>query len=99
MSDQAPKSALELAMERLRKRDEAAGDVAVALTDAQRREIAEIRQRCEAKIAEREILHASHMATVFDPAERATLEDGHRRERERLTADRDEAIAKVRSGR
>ncbi len=97
MSDQAPRSALELALERLRKKDEASGAASAPLTDAQRQAIAEVRQICEAKLAEREILHASSMASVFDPAERASLEDGHRRERERLIADRDAAIARLRT--
>lgn len=97
MSDEAPRSALELALERLRKKDEASGVASAPLTDAQRQAIAEVRQICEAKLAEREILHASSLATVVDPVQRATLEEGHRRDRERLIADRDTAIARLRS--
>lgn len=98
MSDETPRSALELALERLRKKDEASGVTSSApLTEAQRQAIAEVRQICEAKLAEREILHASSLAAVFDPVERASLEDGYRRDRERLTADRDAAIARLRA--
>lgn len=98
MSHDAPKSALEIALERLRRKDEESGTAAVPLTEVQRSAIAEARQICDAKLAEREILHASRMAGVFDPAERAQLEDGHRRERERLLSDRDGAIARIRAG-
>lgn len=98
MTDEAPKSALELALERLRKKDEASGSATLVLTDEQRQAIADVRQLCEAKIAERKILHASSLASVFDPAERAALDDAHRRDCERLVSDRDGAIARIRGG-
>ncbi len=52
--DDAPKSAVELAMEKLRMR----GDYEeVKLTDEQKAEIADIRSRCHAQIAKLEIQH------------------------------------------
>ena len=44
MSDEAPKSAYELAMARLRKKDADAGTEEVPLTEAQRAAIAEVKQ-------------------------------------------------------
>src|SRR5262249_38443997 len=59
MTDQPLKSAVELAMERLRKKDEAAGIAPQPLSDAQKAAIAEARNFCEAKLAEQEVLHHS----------------------------------------
>ena len=61
MPDDGPKSALELAMERLRKKDKDEGVEAAPVTDAQRAAIAEARRVAEAKLAEREILYKSKM--------------------------------------
>ena len=94
--DSAPKSAFELAMERLRKRDAESGDAQQPLTDAQRAQIAEIRNFYESKIAEQEILHRSRLATLWDPEERGVVEQELRRDRERLTSERDSKIAKIR---
>ncbi|MFN8060009.1 MAG: hypothetical protein U0Q12_12700 [Vicinamibacterales bacterium] len=98
MSDEAPKSALELAMERLRKRDQDAGVEQKAVTDSQRAAIAEAKNLCEARLAEREILHRAALAASFDPAERAALEDAYRRDRDRLVSDRDHKIQRIRRG-
>jgi hypothetical protein len=92
------KTAYELAMERLKKSDEASGVEHRPLTDAGKAAIAEIRNFYEAKLAEREVLHHSQLRRTVDPAERATLEDGYRRERERLNSERDGKIEKVRRG-
>jgi hypothetical protein len=97
MADDRPlKSALELAMERLRKKDDDAGVESKPLTAAQKAAIAEARNFCEAKMAERDVLHQSKMRRVFDPAERETLEQEYRRDRERLTSERDAKIEKIR---
>jgi hypothetical protein len=100
MSDQsgAPKSAYELAMERLKKKDAEAGIETKPLTDAQKEAIAEIRNFYEAKLAEAEILHNSKRLSTFDPAALATLEQEYRRDRERLTSERESKIAKARGG-
>jgi hypothetical protein len=94
--DNAPKSAYELAMERLRKRDEEAGIASRPLTDTQKAAIAEVRNFYEAKLAEVDVLHHSKLRAVFDPAERDLLEQNYRRDRERLTSERDQKIAKLR---
>jgi hypothetical protein len=96
--DDAPKSAFELAMERLRKKDQDEGITAVPLTGEQRAQIAEIRGFYEAKIAEQKVLHESAMRRSLDPAERETLAQQHRRELEHLNTARDAKIEKVRRG-
>ena len=97
MTDQKPlKSSLELAMERLAKKDADAGIESKPLTGAQKAAIAEARNFYEAKIAELEVLHQSKINGTFDPAERETLDQQYRREREHLTTARDNKIAKLR---
>lgn len=93
-----PKSALELAMERLRRKDEEAGVVDVPLTDVQKAAIAEARSLCEARTAERRILLQSALASAFDPGAREALEAECRRDIARLTDDRDRKIERVRRG-
>jgi hypothetical protein len=99
VSDDGPKSALELAMERLRKKDKDAGVDAQPVTDAQRAAIAEARSVSEAKLAEREILFKSKMAILREPEAREVLEQEYRRDRERITNDRDRKIEEIRGGR
>ena len=98
-SDDGPKSALELAMERLAKKDKDAGVDATTVTDAQRAAIAEARSVAAAKLAEREILFKSKIAAVPDPEAREVLEQEYRRDRERITSDRDRKIEEIRAGR
>jgi hypothetical protein len=97
MADEgSPKTSLELAMERLRKKDADAGIAHREVTDEQKAAIAEARSFYGAKIAELEVMHQSQLIATFDPAIRDTLEEGYRRERERLTSDRDNKIEKLR---
>jgi hypothetical protein len=98
MADDAPKSAYELAMERLRKKDQDEGVTVVPLTDEQRAQIAEVRNFYKAKIAEQKVLHESAMRRAVDPAERDTLVEQHRREIEHLNSARDSKIEKIRRG-
>lgn len=91
------KSSYELAMERLRKKDAEEGRVETPLTDEQRAAIADARSLYAAKMAEAEILHRSTLAASFDPAERETLEQNHRRDIARINDDQERAIAKIRS--
>ena len=98
MSDQGPKSAYELAMERLKKKDQEAGIEERPVTDEQRAAIAEVRRVYEAKLAEREILHRASLRKTQDPEERATLEEQYRRDRERVTSERDRKIEEARRG-
>ena len=95
MSD-APKSALELAMERLRKKDAEAGVVEQKRTDAQKAAIAEARSIYEARVAERQILHRQKQLMTVDPGEMATMEDEYRRDLERFASDRDAKIRRIR---
>lgn len=95
MSD-TPKSALELAMERLRKKDADAGIVEQKLTEAQKAEIAEARSIYEARVAERQILHRQKQLTTMDPAEIDVIEQEYRRDLGRFASDRDAKIRRIR---
>jgi LPS O-antigen subunit length determinant protein (WzzB/FepE family) len=96
--DDAPKSAYEIALERLRKKDREEGVEERPLSDEQRTKIADIRKTYEARLAEREILHRSSLRKTADPVERETLEEQYRRDRERLGSERDRKIEEVRQG-
>jgi hypothetical protein len=95
MSDR-PKSAYELAMERLKKKDAEAGIEAKPLSDEQRKAIAEARSLYESKVAERRIMHQSAMLTTFDPAAAEEREAEFRRDLERFATDRDRRIKEIR---
>jgi hypothetical protein len=92
------KSAYELAMERLRRKDAEEGVTEALVTDAQKAAIAEARNLCDAKLAELKILHKSTLARVADPAERAQREENYRRDVQRLNDERDRKIERIRSG-
>jgi hypothetical protein len=92
----APKSALDLVMEKLRKQDAEAGRTETPLTDAQRAAIAEARSVYEARVAERKIMHQSAVVTIFDPAERAERDAELRRDLDRYERERDETIKRAR---
>lgn len=96
--DTGLKSAFELAMERLRRKDEEAGITSRPLTDAEKASIAEVRSFYEAKIAEQQVMHESRMKRVADPGERDLADAEWRAERERLVAERDRKIEKIRTG-
>ena len=94
--DGAPKSAYELAMERLRMKDVAAGLVQAPLTDAQKAAIGDIRSLYNAKLAQADLQQQDRLRVTCDPAVREALEVEYRRERERLTAEMDAKIEKAR---
>jgi Mg-chelatase subunit ChlI len=94
--DDAPKSALELAMERLKKKDAAAGVSETPLSEDQKREIAEVRSSYAAKLAQEEILFKSKLQGLMDFDGRRVLEENYRRDVERLTHERDRKIQKIR---
>jgi hypothetical protein len=96
--DDELKSAYELAMERLRKKDAEAGIASAPLTDAQRADIAEARNLYEAHAAECEVLHESAVRRAADAEALAQIEDQYRRDRERLASDRDAKIERIRRG-
>ncbi|MEX1128433.1 MAG: hypothetical protein WD227_16040 [Vicinamibacterales bacterium] len=92
----APKSALELAMERLRKKDADAGIEQKTLTDEQRAAIAEARNLYESRVAERRIMHQSQTAAVFDPQELELHREHLLRDLAQFESDRDAKIREVR---
>ena len=94
-----PKSAYELAMERLRQKDAEAGVDERPLTDEQKAAIAEARQIHEAKVAERDILHQSALRAATSHEEIERLNENLRRDKERLASDRDHRIAEIRKGK
>jgi hypothetical protein len=95
--DSGPKSAYEVAMERLRKQDEEAGVERQVVTAAQKAAIAEIRNFYEAKLAALEVSHQGRLRSLFEPGERDALEEEYRRNRERLISERDGKVENARS--
>lgn len=91
------KSSFELAMERLRQKDAEAGVTTRALTDAEKAQIAEIRNFYEAKIAEAHVMHQSRLQKTFDPAAREALDAEFRADKERLAAERERKVEQVRN--
>ena len=94
--ESGPKSAYEIAMERLRKQDEAAGVEQQVLTEQQKAAIAELRSVYGARLAQADIAHQDRMRVLFDPAVSEALDAEYRRERERLTSELDAKIEKAR---
>ena len=99
MPDEGPKSAYELAMERLRKKDAEAGVVEQPLTDQQKAAIAEARQFFEAKMAEREILHRDALGKARSYDEVSKLNEELAQDRGRLEREREQKIANIRAGK
>ena len=96
MASDGPKSAFELAMERLRQKDRKAGLAEERpLTDQQKAAIAEARQVYQARMAEREILHRDALHKAQSPEEIEKLESELGRDRDRLAGDRDRKIAEI----
>jgi hypothetical protein len=96
MNDE-PKSAVELAMARLKKQDADAGVAEHTLSEAQKAEIAEVRKTYAAKLAQEEILYKTKMVGAVDFEQRQTMDDHYRRDVERLTHERDRKIEKIRN--
>jgi len=101
MSDDAgPKSSLELAMERLRKKDADEGVTTRPMTDQQRDAIAEVRSLYDSKIAEQNVLQDAALKGPLSADSSAVDEvmRQYRRERERLASERDAKVEKIRRG-
>jgi len=96
MTEESPKSAFEVAMERLRKKDADEGVTVTHLTEQQRTAIAEVRNFYDAKMAEREVLHQSTMRRLTDPEAAALVDQEYRRDRERFASERDGKIERIR---
>jgi hypothetical protein len=99
MSD-APKSAWEIALEKLQQQDRERGVASPgALSEDQKKQIAALRQRFQAKLAEAEILHHDQRRKVLeDPEALAKSEEEYRIERRRIEEQREREIEKVRRG-
>src|SRR6266403_5297998 len=95
MTDEAPKTAYEIAMQRLRQRDREAGETERPLTDEQKRAIGDLRKFYEAKLAEREILHQEALKKAQSYDEVAKLNAELAQDRDRLTRERDRKIAEI----
>jgi len=99
-NDDAPKSAFELAMARLRKKDAESGDTIRELSAAQKEEIAEIRRVYDAKLAEVDIMKKPKLPPGLPEELREQvdlLNEQYLRERDTLAAERDAKIEAVRS--
>ena len=99
MSDQSPRTALELAMDRLRQKDAQDGVQQQPRTEEQKAAIAEVRSVYDAKLAQAEVMHGSALAGIPDPAARATLAEEYQRDRQRLQTERDAKIDRIRTGK
>jgi hypothetical protein len=100
VTEKGPKSAYELAMERLRQKDkEAGGVVERPLTPEQKAAIAEVRRVHDARVAEREILHKDALRRAASAEDVAKLGEELARDRDRLARDRDRKIAEIRERR
>jgi hypothetical protein len=93
------KSAYELAMEKLNRKDKESDSPLESpqkLTARQKEKIAEIRLEVKAKLAEREILFKSEKRSARgDPEQIAKIEDSYRRDREHLLSREEERIREV----
>ena len=98
MPSDGPKTAYELAMERLRQKDQEAGVDARSLTEGQKAAIAEIRKFYEAKAAEREIFHRDAIRKARSQEEIAKLNDEFAQDTERFARERERKIAEAREG-
>jgi hypothetical protein len=99
MSD-APKSAWEIALEKLQQQDRERGLTGPdSLSEDQKKEVAAVRQRFQAKLAEAEILHHDQRRSVLeDPEALARSEEEYRIERRRIEEQRDREIERVKKG-
>ncbi|MGA7989897.1 MAG: hypothetical protein WCC53_00540 [Thermoanaerobaculia bacterium] len=95
MSDK-PKSAFELAMERLKAEDREAGTEETRLSPKQKDAIAEARRVASSRLAEREILFRDSMRKTPDPAEREKAEAEYHVDRQRINEDCERAIQGIR---
>ncbi len=100
--DDAPKSSLELAMARLRKKDAESGESIRELTDAQKAQIAEIRRVYDAKMAEADIMKRPNLPSGLPEELREQvdlLNEQYLRQRDLLAAERDAKIEAIRGAR
>jgi hypothetical protein len=90
------KSAYELAMEKLNKTSPT-----VRLTDQQKKELAELESRCQAKTADRELFLKGEIVKAIDKGDQEAVEQLEKQlvsERKSIRADFDEKKDRVRAG-
>ena len=92
--DDEPKTAVELAMEKLEARDDFKE---VKLTDEQKVEIADIRSCYRAQIAELEIQHEGQVPAVGSFEEAEVLRAELKKEKQRLEEEMEERVSDVRA--
>jgi hypothetical protein len=97
--NEKPRTAVEIAMDRLKQRDAESGVVDEPPTEEQKAALAEARNVHAAKAAELEILHRSKMLALVDPADRQRLEGEYRDELRRLNEDLERKVGKIRARR
>jgi hypothetical protein len=98
MSDK-PKTAFDLAMERLNAEDREAGTKETRLTAKQKEAIAEARRVASSRLAEREILFRDSMRKTPDPETREKAEAEYHVDRQRINDDCERAIETIRKGK
>jgi len=96
MPGDEPKTAYELAMERLRQKDRESAIEERPLKDTQKANIAEARKTYQAKVAEREILHRDALTKARSPEEIEKLNEEMRHDLQRLASARDRKINEIR---
>jgi hypothetical protein len=96
MSTDAPRTAFEIAMARLKQKDADSGLVERPPTEEQKAAIAEARSVHASKVAEFEILHRSQLAGTFDPSDRQRLEDDYHDQLRRLNEECERKVRKIR---
>jgi len=95
--DTAPKSAYELAMERLQAADREAGVEQRTLNDDQKERIAEKRRNAKAKLAELEILRDKSIAeTMGDPEKLAETNKHYGIDRQRIDSRLEDDVRGIR---
>ena len=96
--DAPPKSAYELAMERLTAQDRAEGIKTRPLTDAQKKEIAGIRQKAKAALAEVEILRDKSISQAQGDREKlAQIDEHYLIDRKRIESRQEDDVARIKA--
>ena len=98
MTDEAPKSAFELAMERLRKKDADAGVTATPLSDRSGPPSPRSATSTRRSSPSARSCTSRRCAGPRTPRRRALIEQEYRRDRERLASERDAKIERIRRG-
>lgn len=96
-NDAPPKSAYELAMERLQAQDREAGIEARPLSADQKKQIGELRQQAKAKVAEIEILRGKSIAEAMgDPEKLAEINKHYEIDRQRIETRLEDDVRRTR---